>query len=394
MTDQPEPSRHQEISAVAQQMLALGESGRYEFKRDVEAVTVGLLAALANWVAAEPDREVAHLLVGVDEVEDKTTGLVHGQPFGLPRGLDKAVSRIQDVASKTRPVPVEVFIVEEGVAEPTPFVRVEVRPTMPPHFDDQGRRQTRQGRSTRALTDEELLRIYLDREAGSFAMRFRQVSDELRSAVGAVGSQVDQIAEGIENNVATPILALTRTTQDAADAAESASSSADSAASSADTVSYEVEHVQRIVRELQRVVEDIQDDSTQNLAYRVMRLRRKVWWNFTVDTWEHKSKRADQLEARLRELLSGEVSLEADRNTWELRVWQDLLKDRRAQRGERGTQKWWDAAIREVISFMESPAYAAPDLPELRAVLKADLDHEIDHPDSVTNLFRRLLGDS
>lgn len=394
MTDQPEPSRHQEISAVAQQMLALGESGRYEFKHDVEAVTVGLLAALANWVAAEPDREVAHLLVGVDEVEDKTTGLVHGQPFGLPRGLDKAVSRIQDVASKTRPVPVEVFIVEEGVAEPTPFVRVEVRPTMPPHFDDQGRRQTRQGRSTRALTDEELLRIYLDREAGSFAMRFRQVSDELRSAVGAVGSQVDQIAEGIENNVATPILALTRTTQDAADAAESASSSADSAASSADTVSYEVEHVQRIVRELQRVVEDIQDDSTQNLAYRVMRLRRKVWWNFTVDTWEHKSKRADQLEARLRELLSGEVSLEADRNTWELRVWQDLLKDRRAQRGERGTQKWWDAAIREVISFMESPAYAAPDLPELRAALKADLDHEIDHPDSVTNLFRRLLGDS
>ena len=46
MTDQPEPSRHQEVSAVAQQMLALGESGRYEFKRDVDAVTVGLLGLL------------------------------------------------------------------------------------------------------------------------------------------------------------------------------------------------------------------------------------------------------------------------------------------------------------------------------------------------------------
>ena len=394
MTDQPEPSRHQEVSAVAQQMLALGESGRYEFKRDVDAVTVGLLAALANWVAADPTREVAHLLVGVDEVEDKTTGLVHGQPFGLPKGLDKAVSRIQDVASKTRPIPVEVFIVEEGVAEPIPFIRVEVRPTMPPHFDDQGRRQTRQGRSTRALTDEELLRIYLDREAGSFALRFRQVSEELRSAVGAVGSQVDQIAEGIEKNVATPIMALTSTTHDAAEAAESASSSADSAASSADTVSYEVEHVQRLVRELQEIGEDIQNDSTQNLAYRVIRLRRKVWWNFTVDTWEHKSKRADQLQARLRDLLSGDVSIDADRNTWELRVWQDLLKDRRAQRGERGTQKWWDAAIREVVSFMENPAYAAPDLPDLRAALKADLDHEIDNPESATNLFRGLLENS
>lgn len=64
MTDQPEPSRHQEIGAVAQQMLALGESGRYEFKRDVKAVTVGLLAALAYWVAAEREREVAPLSSG------------------------------------------------------------------------------------------------------------------------------------------------------------------------------------------------------------------------------------------------------------------------------------------------------------------------------------------
>lgn len=63
-------------------MLALGESGRYEFKRDVDAVTVGLLAALANWVAADPARDVAHLLVGVDEVEDATTGLVAGVPLG------------------------------------------------------------------------------------------------------------------------------------------------------------------------------------------------------------------------------------------------------------------------------------------------------------------------
>lgn len=375
-------------------MLALGESGRYEFKRDTEAVTVGLLAALANWVAVNPERDVAHLLVGVDEVEDKTTGLVSGVPFGLPKGLDKTVSRIQDMASKTRPIPVDVFIVEEGVAETTPFVRVEVRPTMPPHFDDQGRRQTRQGRSTRALTDDELLRIYLDREAGSFAARFRQTSEELQAAVGAVGSQVDQIAEGIEKHIAEPIHRLTGTTEEAADAAASASSSADSAAASADSVQYEVEHVQRLVRDLQEVVEELQDDSLQNLAYRVLRLRRKVWWNFTVDTWEHTSKRAEDLERRLRELLVGDVSLDAARNIWELRVWQDLLTDRKAQRRERGTQKWWDAAIREVVSFMEQPAYAGPDLPDLRAALKADLDHELDDPESVTNRFSELIKDS
>ena len=295
------------------------------------------------------------------------------------------------MASKTRPIPVDVFIVEEGVAEATPFLRIEIRPTMPPHFDDEGRRQTRQGRSTRALTDDELLGIYLDREAGSFATRFRQTTTELQSAVGAVGSQVDQIAEAIEKNIAQPIQHLTATTQEAADAAGSAASAADSATSSADTAAYEVEHVQRLVRDLQEVVEELHDDSPQNLAYRVIQRRRKVWWNFTVDTFEHTSARAGCLADRLRELLASEVHLDSARNSWELALWQDLLNDRKSQRGGRGTQKWWDAAIKEVVNFMECPAYAAPDLPDLRAAIQADIDTEVDDPDSATNRFRALL---
>jgi hypothetical protein len=391
MTKAPEPSRYQKVSSTARRILALGESGRYEFKRDVDVVTPKLLAALANWVALDPARDVAHLLVGVEEIEDGDTGLVYGKPFGLPKGLDKAVARIQDMASKTRPIPVDAFIVEEGVSLRTPFLRIELRPTMPPHFDDEGRRQTRQGRSTRALTDDELLRIYLDREAGSFATRFRQTATELQSAVGVVGSQVDQIAEGIEKNIAQPIQDLTATTQEAADAASSAASAADSATSSADTAAYEVEHVQRLVRDLQEVVEKLHDDLPQNLAHRVRQRRREVWWNFTVDTFEHTSARARRLADRLRELLSSDVSLDSARNSWEFAVWQDLLDDRKSQRGKRGTQKWWDAAIKEVGSFMESPAYAAPNLPDLRAAIQADIDTEVDDPDSATNRFRALL---
>ena len=41
------PTRHQRMSVDAQHMLALGESGRYEFKRDAEAVSPKVLAALA-----------------------------------------------------------------------------------------------------------------------------------------------------------------------------------------------------------------------------------------------------------------------------------------------------------------------------------------------------------
>ncbi|MDF2698429.1 MAG: hypothetical protein K0S65_6813, partial [Labilithrix sp.] len=134
MADLPRLSRYQQVSDQAAQMLALGESGRFEFKSDVDAVHPKVLASLANAVALDPDREVAQLLVGVDEVEDLQTGLVSGVPCGLAKGLDKAVARIQSMAGLTRPVPVGVFIVEEAVASEKPFIRVEVWPTAAPHF--------------------------------------------------------------------------------------------------------------------------------------------------------------------------------------------------------------------------------------------------------------------
>lgn len=391
MTKEPEPSRYKTVSQAAQRILALGESDRYEFKRDVDVVTPKLLSALANWVSLDPLREAAYLLVGVDEAEDKDTGLVYGVPFGLPKGLDRAVARIQDMAGKTRPIPVDVRIIEEAVEQAKPFLRVEIRPTMAPHFDDEGRRQTRQGRSTRALTDDELLGIYLDREAGSFATRFRQTTTELQSAVGAIGGQVDQIAEGIEKNIAKPIARMTATTEEAAEAAHSAASAADSANAAADTASYEVEHVQRLVRDLQEVVDDLDDESHQNLVYRVVQLRRKVWWNFTVDTHKRTSARANKLADELRELLTGDVSVEPARNSWELDVWQGLLRDRGEQRHSRGTQKWWASAIEEVQDFLKNPVYAGPDLPDLRTAIQADFDHEVDDPESATNRFRALL---
>lgn len=111
-------------------MLKLGESGRFEFKRESDAVSPALLAALANWAALDGPGTVAHLLIGVDEETDEATGLVRGVPFRLKRGLDLAISRVQDQASNTRPIPVDVFIIEEGAETTTPFVRVEVRPTM------------------------------------------------------------------------------------------------------------------------------------------------------------------------------------------------------------------------------------------------------------------------
>lgn len=384
MTDQQRLSRYQRTSDLAARLLTLGESGRCEFKRDAEVVSVGLLAALANWVALDATREVAHLLIGVEELQDDSTGLTYGRPFGLSKGLDRTVSRIQDLASRTRPVPVEAFIVEEGVGEEVPFVRVEVRPTAPPHFDDEGRRQTRQGRSTRALTDDELLSIYLGREAGSFAARFRQAGEELRAAVGAVGNQVGQIADAIDKQIARPLAAL----QDAAEYAASAAGGAEDAATAAQSDIMSVEHM---VRRLEKVVEELQDETIETLADRVTRDRRAVWLAFSLDTWERTSARAHRLAERLRALLAADITLNAERNTWELGIWHDVMRDRERQRRGIGTLKWWAATIAEVGSYMGDPVYSAPDLPDLRAEMHADIDEALDNPNSKTRLFARIV---
>ncbi len=382
--DTPRPSRYPNVSAEAKLMLDVGESGRYEFKEDASAVSPRVLAALANWVALDDAREVAHVLVGVKEIEDPGSGLVSGRPCGLPQGLDRVVARIQDVSSKTRPVPVDVFIVEEAVNTEMPFVRVEVRPSMPPHFDDEGRRQTRQGRSTRALTDEELLQIYLRRESGSFAARYRQVSEDLQAAVGVVGAQVDSIADAIDKRIAQPLEELSET-------AGYAASSASSAESAALDVAYDVQKVERLVRKLQGVADSLRDRSADALAVQVGDQRRAVWWNFACDTWQRTSQRAGRVAAALHELLAANISLDEARNTWELRVWDELMDDRKNERGGKGSLKWWRAAVERVSTFLGAPAYEAPELPDLRAELRTDRDRALDDPQSLTRQFVERL---
>ena len=84
---------------------------------------------------------------------------------------------------------------------------------------------------------------------------------------------------------------------------------------------------------------------------------------------------AGRLAERLHELLEGGVSIDSAHNTWELAVWKELLNERKARRKSRGTQKWWDAVIKEVTRLMESPKYGSPDLPDLRALRATGTEH-------------------
>lgn len=141
------------------------------------------------------------------------------------------------------------------------------------------------------------------------------------------------------------------------------------------------------MRELQGVVEGLHNDSVSSLPAELMRKRQFVWLDFAIDTYERNSPRAERLAAQLRGLVSADLAIDDARNAWEIRVWDSILRDRKAQRGGKGTLKWWEAAVKTVTEYSESPAYEVADFPDLRTELRSNIDKALDDPDSLTRRF-------
>lgn len=300
--------RYDDASETARSMLdAEGESGRFEFKREPVAVGPEVLVAAANWVALEPGRDKVVLLVGVDEHENPVTGLVTGEVVGV-KDLEKAKQTIRNRCSETKPVPVGLTVIEEGVKTGKPFLRLEIRPTAPPHYDAKGRRVTRDGSSTRALTDEELLDIYLDREADKFEQRFERTAE-------VVLARLAQVAEGIE---------------EVSGELGSASSAAWEAASNADDSRSIAWRIERDLDSLGEYAENQASATPYWLYFELLKIRDKVWSAFAADAVARPTRATDGLIERLR------VQLECvtdpndwARNLYETQFWQGVL-DRRA----------------------------------------------------------------
>lgn len=324
-----EPLRYPGISDTSRVLLDTeGESGRFEFKRDSKALDQTVLVAAANWVALEPKRTHVTILVGIDEVVDQATGLTTGTPIGLP-GQDLSVHarRIQSYAHTTLPVPVSLRIIEEAVESSTPFLRVEVRPTAAPHFDAAGRRVTRDGAGHRALMDEELLSIYLDREAQQFEARFASTA---RATIDAI----DEIDRGL-NNIASDVGRLPQLI----DGAEAAAYAAGS----------EAEDSERAVRDLEQRLTALERrlawhlNQTPLLVFlRLRHIRVRVWRAVNADRLLRPSKAAESVAPRLLAHLNEPIILEAHLyNMMLLQQWESAFEDRKRP----SSMSWWKASL-------------------------------------------------
>jgi hypothetical protein len=326
----PEPVRYARVSAAARRIMKTqGESGRFEFKSDSKAVSASVLVAAANWVALEPSRDHVTILVGVEEVRDEETGLTTGRPVRMSgNDLSTHVRRIQDFAAATRPVPVDLRIIEEGAETKTPFLRAEVRPTFPPHFDGTGRRVTRNGASTRPIEDEELLAIYLDREACQFEARFQATAQQTIDAIDAIHAGLGGMSTTLER---LPGLI---------DGAEAAAYAA----------GYEAEDTQRDIKDvlvrldkLERKLAERLNRTPDFVFLRLRYARSRAWRCFNVDRLLKPSKAAEGLAPRLLAHLNAPIEFSAYMvNLAHLQHWETALQERNRP----GSMRLWSDQLK------------------------------------------------
>ena len=160
----PQQRRWQRLSSTTRALLATSpdEHECLDFKANAHPLTDEYLAMMAN-AAALAGETHATVLVGVTEHKDVEAGTTSGRIVGLTDDLHRTAETIAQRASMTAPTPVGIAIFEENVGS-KPILRVTITPTSPPHYDQRGRRATRQHTTTRAMSDAEILQLLEARE--------------------------------------------------------------------------------------------------------------------------------------------------------------------------------------------------------------------------------------
>jgi hypothetical protein len=313
-----------------------GEADRFEFKSEPQAVRPDVLVAAANACVIEGIPQVT-ILVGVEEQQDPATGLVTGRIIGL-RNLEKARDQITQWGAQTLPVPVGLRIVEENVGTSKPILAIEIRPTRAPHFDGKGRRVTRYGASTRPLTDEELLDLYLDREGEAFQARFRQTAEQL-------ALRLDQVTVSLYDATSE----LERRLKDVAGSLEHVWKLARDAAGASEESQAMLESFEEAIGWVHSKLDDlINTPHTMEEAWTLLRGARQTGW-LAFDLYRKENGvRAERVEKIIRDVVARPTTPEDYRaNLAELRAWRRMPDSKR----EPAVKRWeqWAAGLRSAV---------------------------------------------
>jgi hypothetical protein len=191
-----EPGVYQGLTQETKHLLktAPEEAPLVEFKRIADGVGDELIAALAN-AAALRGADEAVLLIGVDEAT-RSKGQDAAQVVGLPSDkLTRIKKQIMSALGNVQPARPEVDLIEENRGTVKPILRLRIRPTSPPHYDQKGRRAVRIGEQMKAMNDEEMLALLDARYSGRYAEIARSVLGESTEVQRRVFEDLERAAD-------------------------------------------------------------------------------------------------------------------------------------------------------------------------------------------------------
>lgn len=184
---------YRRLSRRTRYLLSLPEGLNVDFKREVQAVRSADLVAFANTARG------GTLLIGIDEYT-ADTGVQRGRVVGCDVD-DKA--RLTLVNKSTGCIPnVELQIFTENLATSRPILRVEIPPGIhKPYCTQRGEYAIRTDGRNRALLPEELLAIFMEREAEQFLSRFRHAVHQLELQLGGVSHALSEGMLGVSGRL-------------------------------------------------------------------------------------------------------------------------------------------------------------------------------------------------
>ncbi len=184
------------LSGETRRLLASeGGPERFDFNETPDALTTSVLVAAANAAALDGLQHVS-ILVGARVARDPSTHVVTGQVIGI-EAVDTAHERIVRLASEISPNAPDVSVYVENLKTSKPILRLQIRPTRPPHRDALGAWVARPGAPVRPLTESELLELRL----GAEGQRLAETLTDLATGFGERISGLAGALEALEERV-------------------------------------------------------------------------------------------------------------------------------------------------------------------------------------------------
>ncbi|UTB33879.1 MAG: ATP-binding protein [Methanobacterium sp. ERen5] len=181
---------YESLSDKVELLLNREEGYDVDWKRNVGSLEIEDIVAFAN------SKNGGSVLLGVDEVED-----VDGRQKAVIVGCrcsDFNRNQIKNKALNCVP-PIQIEIIKENTNE-KPFYRVEIPSGInKPYCTKKGIYKIRDDGHNKAITPNEMLKIFIDLESDKFITRFKQAAEDIENNLFNVSRDIEDASSNIED---------------------------------------------------------------------------------------------------------------------------------------------------------------------------------------------------